>query len=110
MTGTFRVAPAIHFGHGVTGQTGELTRSLGVSRVLLVTEPEIRAAGILSQIETGLAAAILTGEIYDQVRPNPRDYGCLAAAELARDSGGEAIVAVGGGSPIALAKAAAGLG
>ena len=29
MSGTFRVAPAIHFGYGVSDQTGELVRSLG---------------------------------------------------------------------------------
>jgi alcohol dehydrogenase class IV len=47
MTGTFRVAPAIHFGYGIAGQTGELTRSLGVSRVLLVCDPGFRSGGIL---------------------------------------------------------------
>ena len=107
--GTFRVAPAIHFGYEVSEQTGELTRSLGVSRVLLVTDPGIRAAGILARIETALDGAGITWETYDQVSPNPRDYECLAASELARESGAEAILAVGGGSPIDLAKAAAGL-
>jgi alcohol dehydrogenase len=109
MSGTFRVAPAIQFGYDVSAQTGELIRALGVTRVLLVTDPGIRAAGICGQIEATLAASGITFEIYDQVSPNPRDYECLAAAELARDTGAEAIVAVGGGSPIDLAKAAAGL-
>jgi alcohol dehydrogenase len=109
MSGTFRVAPAIQFGYDVSAQTGELIRALGVSRVLLVTDPGIRAAGICGQTEVTLAASGITFEIYDQVSPNPRDYECLAAAELARDTGAEAIVAVGGGSPIDLAKAAAGL-
>ena len=106
---TFRVAPAINSATDFGEQPGELARSLGVSRVLLVTDPGIRAAGILRRIETALDGAGITWETYDQVSPNPRDYECLAAAELARESGAEAILAVGGGSPIDLAKAAAGL-
>ncbi len=109
MSQSFRVAPAIHFGYGVSGQTGELVRSLGVSRVLVVTDAGIRAAGICEQIEATLAASGIAFDIYDQVSPNPRDYECLAAAELARAIGAEAVVAVGGGSPIDLAKAAVGL-
>jgi len=109
MIGTYRVAPAIHFGYGVADRTGELARSFGVSRALLVTDPGIRAAGICGQIEAALAASDIAYEIYDQVSPNPRDYECLAAAERARESGAQAIVAVGGGSPIDVAKAAVGL-
>ncbi len=109
MIGSYRVAPAIHFGYGAADRTGELVRSLGVSRVLLITDSGIRAVGICGQIEAALAASDIAFEIYDQVSPNPRDYECLAAAERARESGAEAIVAVGGGSPIDVAKAAAGL-
>lgn len=109
MSGSFRVAPAIHFGFGVSERTGELVRSLGVSRVLLVTDAGIRAVGISERIEAALTDSAVAFDIYDQVSPNPRDYECLAAAELARETGAEAIVAVGGGSPIDLAKAAAGL-
>ena len=36
-----------NFGYGISAQTGELARSLNVARVLLVTDPGIRAAGIL---------------------------------------------------------------
>jgi alcohol dehydrogenase len=109
MSGAFRVAPAIHFGYGVSAQTGELVRSLGISRVLVVTDAGVRAVGICGQIEASLAAGDIEFELYDQVSPNPRDYECLAAAELARAFGAEAVVAVGGGSPIDLAKAAVGL-
>ncbi len=109
MSQSFRVAPAIHFGYGVSEQTGAQVYSLGVARVLVVTDAGVRAAGISGQIEASLEASGIQFEIYDQVSPNPRDYECLAAAELARAIGAEAMVAVGGGSPIDLAKAAVGL-
>lgn len=109
MSGTFRVAPAINFGYGISEQTGAFVRSLDVERVLLVTDVGIRAAGISGKIESALSSSGIAFEIYDQVSPNPRDYECLAAAELARASGAQAIVAIGGGSPIDLAKAAVGL-
>ena len=109
MVGAYRVAPAIHFGYGVSDRTGELVRSLGVSRALLITDPGIRAAGISQQIEAALARSDIAFEIYDQVSPNPRDYECMAAGGRAREMGAEAIVAVGGGSPIDVAKAAVGL-
>lgn len=109
MSGAFRVAPAIHFGYGAADRAGALTSELGVSRVLIVTDSGVRAVGISGQIEAALAASGIAFDIYDQVSPNPRDYECLAAAELVRATGAEAIVAIGGGSPIDLAKAAAGL-
>ena len=109
MSGAFRVAPAIHFGYGVSDRTGELVRSLDVSRVLVVTDAGVRAAGISGQIEASLVASDIAFDMYDQVSPNPRDYECLAAAEQARAIGAEAVVVVGGGSPIDLAKAAVGL-
>ncbi len=109
MSQSFRVAPAIHFGYGVSDQTGEQVRSRGITRVLVVTDAGIRAAGIAGQIEASLGSSGIQFEIYDQVSPNPRDYECLAAAGLARASGAQAVVAVGGGSPIDLAKAAVGL-
>ncbi len=109
MSGAFRVAPAIHFGYGAAARAGALTSELGVSRVLIVTDSGVRAVGISGQIEAALSASGIAFDIYDQVSPNPRDYECLAAAELARATGAEAIVAIGGGSPIDLAKAAAGL-
>lgn len=105
----FRLPTSIHAGPGISRDVAAHARALGGDRVLLVTDRGVLAAGI-----AGTIADLLTGDgvavaIFDGVSPNPRDSESFAAAALAREHGATLVVAVGGGSPIDLAKAAAGL-
>lgn len=94
------------FGYGAADLVGEEAKKLGaVKRVFVVTDAGIVAAGLLQLVLDTLAAANLEVELFDQTPPNPTTTAVDTAAAQFRASGAELIIALGGGSPIDLAKA-----
>lgn len=106
---SFRLAPTVYFGPGVVQQLPAHVEALGGKQLFVVTDPGVRGAGIVDNVIAPLQQSGLHVTIWHQVSPNPRDTECVAAAEAARNCGADLIIAVGGGSPIDLAKAVAGL-
>jgi alcohol dehydrogenase len=102
--GQFYMPTRVLFGRGIAGQIDGHVTASGADAVLLVTDPGVRAAGLVTSIEAALAAAGIAVTIFDQVQPNPRDTDCLAGADLIRSGGQRLLVAVGGGSAIDTAK------
>ena len=102
--GEFYMPTRALFGRGIAGQVAEHAAALGARAVLLVTDPGVRAAGLVSPAEAALTGAGIAVTVLDQVRPNPRDIDCLAGADLIRSGGQQLLVAVGGGSAIDTAK------
>ena len=91
-------------GEGVVQRVGELTRELGGTRALIVTDPGIVAAGHFKIVADALTLAGVQVAVYDQVRENPttRDVAdCLAAAEAASI---DILIGLGGGSSMDTAK------
>jgi alcohol dehydrogenase len=82
-------------------------RRLGVHRPFLVTDPGLMKIGLVQPVLTALAAAGLPVLVFDQVREDPPEATVLAATELARRGGIDAVVAVGGGSSMDVAKVVA---
>lgn len=105
----FRLPGEIRFGAGISSTAPDAIAELGARRVTIVTDPGIIAAGLLQPIEAALRQSDVAVAVWSEVSPNPRDTECVAAAEAVREHRSEAILAIGGGSPIDLAKAAAGL-
>jgi alcohol dehydrogenase class IV len=106
--GIFRLATEVRYGEGVAMELGDALGEVGASRVLVVTDRGVRAAGIVDRLLATVPAAI-DREVWDGVHPNPRDSDCLDGAEAARAFDADLIVAIGGGSPIDAAKAIAAL-
>lgn len=102
--GEFYIPTRVFFGRGVASQAGARVASLAAHKVILVTDPGVRAAGLTDPVLGDLIAAGLEVLAFDQVEPNPRDTDCLAGADLAAGFQAEAFVAVGGGSAIDTAK------
>jgi alcohol dehydrogenase len=102
--GEFYMPTRALFGRGIASQAAAHVAALGVRSVLLVTDPGVRAAGLVGPVEDALASSGIDVTVFDQVEPNPKDADCLAGAELMRAGGQRALVAVGGGSPIDTAK------
>jgi hypothetical protein len=79
---------------------------VGIRRPMVVTDKGIRASGVLDAV-LAAAPALAAAPVFDDVPSNPTEEAAKRAVALYRAEGCDGIVAVGGGSPIDLAKAAA---
>ena len=96
------------FGRGVESQTGELTRWMGASRVLLVYGMgSVVRSGLLDRVKASLDAAGVEYLELGGVLPNPTDDRVYEGIEICRRENLIGVVAVGGGSAIDTAKAIA---
>lgn len=98
------VAPEFVIGAGSRQLTGRYAKNLGVAHVLVVTGPNIIRAGWVKDVTDSLDAEDIRYTVFSGVTPNPRDDEVMNGAELYRQSGCDAIAAIGGGSPIDCAK------
>ncbi len=92
------------FAAGALHRLGELTRSVGATRVLLVTDPGLETVGHPQRAAASLAEAGLPVFTFDGVQENPTESHVARGVDFARAHGIDAIVAVGGGSSMDCAK------
>ncbi|UUZ63650.1 iron-containing alcohol dehydrogenase [Polaromonas sp. P1-6] len=78
---------------------------VGITRPLIVTDPGVKAAGILQKALDALPGMTVT--VFDQTPSNPTEAAVRAAAGLYKSSGCDGLIAVGGGSAIDCAKGVA---
>jgi maleylacetate reductase len=79
--------------------------SFGWRRLLLCTNRSLRVAGLVSTLEKLLGDCLVA--VYDEVQPHVPDFQVDEAFNLAFEKGADAIIGMGGGSPIGMAKATA---
>jgi 4-hydroxybutyrate dehydrogenase len=77
----------------------------GITRPLVVTDPGVKAAGVLQKALDALPG--ITVAVFDQTPSNPTEAAVRAAVQLYRSQGCDGLVAVGGGSAIDCAKGVA---
>ncbi|OPL08923.1 MAG: alcohol dehydrogenase [delta proteobacterium ML8_F1] len=99
----FVLPSRIRFGRGVVRELPEVLNAMKIKKIMIVTDPGILAAGILEPILRALQDA-LEVVVFSDIEANPKDYNIHSGADLARREGVEALVAIGGGSPIDAAK------
>src|SRR5919106_415133 len=100
----FHTATRVVFGPGSLNRLGELARELGDTRVLLVTDPGLEAAGHPQRAEQSLREAGLEVFVFDHVEENPTSLHVEEGAAFAKPLGIDLIVSVGGGSAMDCAK------
>lgn len=105
MTNAFHVPATILIGGGVRREVATQLQQIRVQRVLLVTDAGMMQLGPAQEIAALLEEAGLSVTIFDGVQPDPTDKNVTDGLTLYRSEGCEALVAVGGGSPIDAAKA-----
>ncbi|WP_461209166.1 iron-containing alcohol dehydrogenase [Desulfocurvus sp. DL9XJH121] len=99
------LAPEFVFGPGASLKAGEALKGLGARRVLVVTMADLRGFAWHERCLGGLAEAGIGYVVYDSVSQNPRDTEVMAGAEFYKTQGCDAILGLGGGSPLDCAKA-----
>lgn len=81
-----------------------LLKNKGIKSVLIVTDKGIVAVGLLKGLLQGLKAERVQFAVYDKTVPNPTVDNIEEALQLYKARQCEAIVAIGGGSPMDCAK------
>jgi len=94
----------VTFGAGSSRRVGEAARDLGGSRVLLVTDPGVSAAGHAQRAIAALAGQGVEGIVFDEVEENPTTRHVERGVDAARRGAIDLIVALGGGSVMDCAK------
>jgi len=98
------VAPEVVFGAGARNQAGKYARNLGAKNVLIVSDPGVIAAGWLAETVRSLEENSVSHKVFSDVSPNPRSHEVMAGAEAYSAYGCDAIIGLGGGSPMDCAK------
>jgi alcohol dehydrogenase len=107
-TAPFDVTPRTRlvFGNGSLARLGELARELGGTRVLLVTDRHLVAAGHAGHAQQALKGHVESVTVFDEVRENPTTVDVARCLEVARSARIDLIVGLGGGSSMDTAKGA----
>ena len=93
------------FGFGVLQRLPEKVRELGGSRVLIVTDPGLRASGVVDQVTETLIGANVPVVVFDDVPQDSSSKMVECAVEVLKDDACDVVVGVGGGSSMDAAKA-----
>ncbi len=103
-TWTFHTAGKLLFGPGAVGQLGDEVRALGVKRLLLVTDRSLIEHGVAKPVCEALAAAGVAYEMFDGGMPEPSLDVAEQCAAFGRGAKPDAVLGLGGGSNMDLAK------
>ncbi len=93
------------FDFGALAQLPKVLKGLGVARPFVVTDPGLKANGILDRLLAALGQA--PAGVFADTPANPTETAATKAAAAYREAGADGIVALGGGSSMDLAKAMA---
>jgi len=96
---------SVRLGAGTVQEVGTNFQSAGGKKVLIVTDLGVVKAGLLGPIKKSLEENKIPYEIFDRVEPNPSDRTVMEGVKLFKRTGCDAILGVGGGSPLDASKA-----
>ncbi len=107
MISQFNIPSTVVTGAGASRELVPQLARLGARRVLLVTDAFMVSSGVAGGFVGAVEAAGIGVALFAGVQPDPTDANVRAGLEHFRTAGCDAIVALGGGSPIDAAKAIA---
>lgn len=94
----------VSFGQGALNEVGRIVKAEGGSRVLLVSDPGITAAGHVERAVRALYQAGLTVRVYDEAGENPTTVHVSNGLAIARPFKPDLIIGLGGGSAMDCGK------
>lgn len=98
------VAPEFVFGFDARKLAGRYATNFGARKLMVVTDPGVMAAGWTADVLATLETTGLAYIVFSAVSSNPKAEEVMEGAELYRSESCNAILAVGGGSPMDCAK------
>ncbi len=106
MTGGFgfRTVPCIECGPGKVAGIGAHCDRLGISRLLVVTDPGLVQLGLVDPVLHSLRHGNIRFDVFAEVREDPPVATILDAVEQARAAGTDGVLGIGGGSSMDVAK------
>jgi len=104
MIKSFETVRRIIFGSGSLENLGNEIKRVNCSKVLVVTDPGLKSAGVLDAVAAALDKANLSFSVFAEVEPDPRVEVALASAAAAKAYRPDVIVGLGGGSSLDIAK------
>jgi len=101
----FATCGELLFGNHAVNKIGKVVERLGGKKILIVTDPGVRDAGLLNFVVEPLEERSISFEVYDRGEPEPSIEKVLECTDFARKGNYDLIVCLGGGSVIDLGKA-----
>src|SRR5437588_3977815 len=96
-------AQEIIFGAGSAAQLGDALKRFGMRRLMLCASGSLRRGGQIKLIEQALGSRLVA--VFEHVQPHVPDFQVAEALALASEKEIDALIGMGGGSPIGMAKA-----
>ena len=98
------VMPEVVFGKGARKLAGQYAEKFSLKKVLLVTDKGIIENGWLEDVVKSLDELGIEYILFTELTPNPKDFEVMLGAESFKNNRCDGIIAIGGGSPMDLAK------
>jgi alcohol dehydrogenase class IV len=103
-TWSFHSAGQLLFGRDAVRQLGEVAERLRAKRVLIVTDPILVTAGLAEQVQAPLREARVAVDVFSGGEPEPSLSAAGNCIDAARRFQPDAVLGLGGGSNMDLAK------
>ncbi len=101
---TFETTPKIICEQGGADRLGEIARSLGITRLFLVTDAGLIKAKLIDGALASLNAAGVATTVFSDVLADPPEVSVQAAVDAAHAAGVDGVIGFGGGSSLDTAK------
>ena len=105
MIATITMPRLLYIGGGAVAEVTTALAKLGAARPLIVTDRFMASSGLLAKVTDRLDAAGLTWQVFSDTVPDPTTEVVDAGVRMLKSGHYDALVALGGGSPIDTAKA-----
>ena len=98
----------LNVGKGALNDIANFLSKVGaIKNPLIVTDSFMTSSGVTDRVKKLLFDAGIQSAIFDQVLPDPTDEMVLAGVKQLKENGNDAVIGLGGGSPLDTGKAIA---
>lgn len=101
----YEIPTAVQFGNGSIRSLAQYVRELKGTKVLIVADPGVVQAGVVIRLREPLDEAGIPHELFSNIEPDPLIESVDEGLALARSTGCDLVIGVGGGSSLDTAKA-----